>query len=156
MSPQDKAGLLRLLDETRDQTLAALTEVDLDTPVYPEGGWLVRDVVGHLALWEEQVCLSLQAYSEGSEYSIPGFSDVDAYNNQDVERRRKQSVEQVLADFNAARARMKSLIEALPPDKLSSDILCPWGSRSMIAAVIQDMAQHEAEHCRDIVEAARK
>jgi hypothetical protein len=156
MLGQDKASLLRLLDETRAQTLAALAKVDPDTPVYPEGGWLVRDVVGHLALWEEQVCLSLQAYSEGREYSIPNFSDENVYNEQDVERRRKQSVEQVLADFSAARARMKSLIEALSADQLSGDILCPWGSRSVTAVMIQHMAEHEAEHCQHIIEATRK
>jgi len=157
MPEQDVNRLIQMLDDARARMLAALKDIDPNTPVYPEGGWLVRDIVGHVALWDEQVCLSLQAYRQGGEYCIPNFSDdEDAYNNRDVLERRRQSVEQVFADFEAARAKMKALIEALPPGQTSSVILCPWGSRHTIATMIRHMAEHELEHCRDIEGISRR
>ena len=79
MQKSAKCDLIVLLDETNNALLAAITGSDLELVVYPRADWSIRDIVGHIATWDRQVALSLNAFKIGNEYSILDF-DEDTFN----------------------------------------------------------------------------
>ena len=52
--------LLGLLDETRIETRAALGRLADNPVVYPDSGWRVKDVLAHVAAWEDEAARSLR------------------------------------------------------------------------------------------------
>ena len=59
---------LNLLDETRLETRSTLSGIDPERVVHTdERAWRVRDVVGHLSVWNGEAARSLSAYARGGE-----------------------------------------------------------------------------------------
>ncbi len=55
MPLEDKRRLIELLAQTHSITREVLVGVDLDKRVYPDSGWRIRDIIGHIATWDHQV-----------------------------------------------------------------------------------------------------
>jgi uncharacterized protein (TIGR03083 family) len=85
---------------------------DLDRPG-PDGGWSVKDVLGHIAYWEEY-CLSRM---HGAGASVSG-GDVDRINAEQVAARHDLPPEQVRADLERIHAELLNAIHDLSPDQL--------------------------------------
>jgi len=49
MSAKEKERLLERLSEAHEAVEATLKDVSLDKPVFKDTGWLVRDILGHIA-----------------------------------------------------------------------------------------------------------
>lgn len=146
--------LSQLLETTFRETQLALSNVDLETIVYHEQpAWRVRDVLGHLGVWNNEAVKSLQAHAEGREYHcIPSEAGYDIYNSAAVEERRSWTAEQVWAEYEAAFDQFKRLVQAIPADKWHSEMLYPWNHRGTVRLLIEIMMQHEVEHRQDILE----
>jgi hypothetical protein len=155
MTVEEKKYLIDLLSESQTITLAALQGIDPETLIYAQSDWTIRDIVGHLATWDRQVTKSIRAYREGSEYAIPdlGEGEVD-FNQQAVMKQRKLTVQQVLADWDLARADFKAAVEEIPLELFPGDLLYPWGDeRGDIAKLVRYMVEHDTEHRDEIVKA---
>jgi hypothetical protein len=151
----EKKHFWRMLDESRQKTLAALQGVDPRLMVYPEGGWRVQDVIAHLTAWEMEVATSLRAHATGKSYAIVGFTDDDSYNDQVFRRTKDAPKEQIYADWDAIRAAFKTAIRSIPSARFDKLILCPWNKKSTIDGIVKDMINHEAEHLQDILMAVK-
>ncbi|MGD9092582.1 MAG: hypothetical protein PVF74_07020, partial [Anaerolineales bacterium] len=68
MTAEDKKHLIKLLTDSHSATRAAIEGVNPELPVYQESGWRIRDIIGHLATWDQQVTKSLRAFQAGMEY----------------------------------------------------------------------------------------
>ncbi|HSR20844.1 MAG TPA: maleylpyruvate isomerase N-terminal domain-containing protein, partial [Anaerolineales bacterium] len=61
--------LLALLENTRHETRSLLSGLDPEQVVHTDArAWRVRDVVGHLAVWNAEAARSLEAHAKGGEY----------------------------------------------------------------------------------------
>ncbi len=141
---------LRLLDLTRQSTRAFLSQLDPDLIVHTdERAWRVRDVVGHLGVWNAEAARSLRAYSEGREYHcVEAETEYDAYNGPAAEQRRKWTMEQVWAEYDEAHKQLKLIIESLPEEKWNGILLYPWQERGTAQRLIDIMMTHErVTHC---------
>jgi hypothetical protein len=70
------------------------------------GTWSLKDVLAHLATWQDAAALGLEQIARGERPSLPGFEgDDDAYNAAAVARLEHASWEQLLAMLDAARGR---------------------------------------------------
>jgi hypothetical protein len=70
---QRRRQTLNLLDKTRRETRSELSRLDPERVVHTdERAWRVRDVVGHLGVWNGEAAHSLSAYSTGGEYYCIG------------------------------------------------------------------------------------
>lgn len=141
---------LRLLDLTRQETKAFLSRLDPDLIVHTdERAWRVRDVVGHLGVWNGEAARSLRAYAEGQAYHcVEAESEYDSYNGPAAVERRGWTMDQVWAEYDAAHAQLKLQIESLPEQKWDGIMLYPWQERGTPRRLIDIMMNHErVSHC---------
>lgn len=153
MTLEEKQRLLELLTQTHSATRATLEGIDLEIRVYPESGWRIRDIIGHIATWDRQVAKSLRAFRVGDEYAIPDL-DETAFNEQDVLRQQELTTQQVFEEWEQAREDFKEAVKEVPSDLFPGDLLYPWGDeRGTVAHLVEMMAEHDVEHRDEIVKA---
>jgi hypothetical protein len=146
----EKRCLIQLLDDARQDTLATLKQIDPELVVHPHSHWRVKDVVGHLAFWEEEAMRSLLALRDSRIYTIAEFVSFDATNEEDYRRRRDQSFTSLLNDLRTVRERLKAALWAMPPGQFSGMMRFPWPWVGSLGELIETMAAHEREHLREI------
>jgi hypothetical protein len=150
MVAAEKTQLLDLLSSSHNATQIAIEGVNLETVVYQDPVWQIRDVIWHIAVWDRQVTKSIRAFIEGSEYAIPDF-DENAFNKESIIEGRKLKLDQVLLEWNQARSGFKEAVQESPPEKIFVDLLYPWGDeRGAIAQLVKYMVEHDAEHRTEI------
>lgn len=153
MALEEKRRLVELLTQTHSTTHAVLEGIDLEIRVYPNSGWRIRDILGHIATWDRQVAKSLYAFRNGGEYAIPDH-DEDAYNEQDILSRRELTSQAVFEEWEQSREVFIEAVEQIPIDRYPGDLLYPWGDeRGTIAHLVEMMAEHDVEHRDEIVTA---
>jgi hypothetical protein len=153
MTAEDKNHLLDLLTESHAATRATVEGIDPELCVYPDTGWRVRDIIGHIATWERQSAMSLQAFESGKDYSIPGL-DEDNFNEQTVLEQRELTAQQIFLEWEQAQKVFRKAVEDMPLEKFPGDLLYPWGDeRGSIAQLVAFLIDHDAEHRDEIVKA---
>jgi hypothetical protein len=153
MNLEDKERLLDLLSESYSATRAILEGADPEMQVYADSGWRIRDIIGHIAVWDRQSAKSIRAYQSGREYSILDLSEHD-FNQQSVLELKDLTSDEVFKESEQAREDFKESVEDLPPSQFSGDFLYPWGDeRGSIALLVEYMVEHDAEHRQEIVQA---
>jgi len=153
MNHIDKTGLMERLAENYSSVSALLEGIDLDIPVYKDNDWRIRDIVGHISIWDRQVAKSLIAFKAGEDWSIPDFEE-DAFNQQQVLEGRKLNAQQVLSEWEQARKDFIATVQAIPIDRFPGDVLYPWGDeRGSITNLVQYMIDHDIEHRSEIEKA---
>jgi tetratricopeptide (TPR) repeat protein len=155
MSAKEKKRLVDSLTEAHLSARSVIDNADLEMPVYKESGWRVRDIVGHIATWDQEITNSLRAYQEGLEYLTPDLDEEEVeFNESAVLEQRKLSTQQILGEFESAFENFKRAIEETPDDRFPGDLLYPWGDeRGDIATMVEYMIEHAIEH-RDEIENA--
>jgi hypothetical protein len=159
MSKQEKEHLLDNLLEAHLAVRAVLDRVDLEMPVYyEEGGWRVRDIIGHIATWDKEVAKSLRAYKTGSEYLIPDLDEDEVdFNETAALEQRKLSAQQIVDDFIQAYKVFRDGIQDIPADRFPGDLLYPWGDeRGSITLLVDYMIEHAIEHLDEIKNATKE
>ena len=144
--------MVQLLDVTRRETQFALSGIDPERIVHDDNStWRVRDVIGHLGVWNGEAAHSLHAHAEGSEYHcITSEAKYDEYNGLAVNVRRTWNIEQVWAEYEASCDQLKLLVETMPAENWNIEMLYPWNERGTIRNIIEVMMKHEVEH-REII-----
>lgn len=150
MPSHDKLPLVDLLAVTRQDTLAALKEVDLDQIMHPESGWRVRDVVAHLIAWDIAAVQALQHLQSGTVDAIPDYSDMDSYNAREVAKRKDRPVDDLFAEWAALHEEFKAVVENMPDDLMGTRFRFPWGAHGTGYYLVEVMAGHEQHHCEEI------
>jgi hypothetical protein len=138
--------LLRTLDASRDAFLDALGDVDMALVTVPGviEDWSVRDLVVHVAAWDEhgRAALALVAAGRGDEFAY-STGDTDAMNVEILAEARATSPGDALGREETAFAALRAAIAALDPDLLTA----PLGNGDTVEAVIRyDGPDHYAEH----------
>jgi len=147
---ESRARTLQLLDGTGRETRSLLSALGPDRIVHTdERAWRVRDIVGHLGVWNWEAARSMRAYSQGGEYRcIPTEAEYDNYNGPAAEARRAWTMEQVWTEYETAHDELRRLIERLPDEKWAGEMLYPWNERGTAAHLIEIMMTHEErDHC---------
>ncbi len=142
--------MLDLLSKTRRETRSLLSSLDPERVIHTdERAWRVRDIVGHLGVWNKEAARSLSAYAEGEEYyCIPAESKYYEYNGHAADERRAWSMEQVWAEYEASHDQLKYLVERLPEEKWNGEMVYPWNERGTVELFLKVMMAHEkVDHC---------
>ncbi len=153
MTADDKQRLLDLLANAHSALRSTVKGIDTELRVHTDTGWRIRDIIGHIATWDNEVTKSIRAFRTGTEYSIPDL-DEDAFNQQAAMVQQELTAQQVFAEWEQAREDFKTAVQEIPPDQFPSDLLYPWGDeRGSIAHLVEYMIEHDAEHRDEIVKA---
>ena len=145
--------MLELLEVTRRETRSVLAGINPVTIIHSDDrAWRVRDILGHLGVWNGEAAQSLEAYAQGGEYlCIPSEAKYDEYNDAAAEERRSWTIEQIWAEYEASYDQLKLLVETMPYENWNRDMLYPWNERGTIRNLIEVMMKHEVEHREVIV-----
>ena len=149
---ETRALMLQLLDVTQRKTRLALSGIDPERVVFNDNPiWRVRDVVGHIGVWNGEAAYSLRVHAEGGEYyCIESEMQYDEYNASAVEERRSWEIDQVWAEYEASYDQLKLVVETMPTENWNVDMLYPWNERGTVQNLIEVMMKHEVEH-REII-----
>lgn len=155
---ETRSFLLGLLNKTRHETRELLSSLDPERKIHTdERAWRVRDIVGHLGVWNGEAVRSLNAYANGDEYyCIPTDAMYYEYNGLAADERRSWTMDQVWGEYEIAHNQLRLLVETVPDEKWEGEMVYPWNERGTIARLIEAMMDHEKEdHC-DLVARAIK
>lgn len=155
----ERNSTLLLLRRTRRMTRAALEPLDPEAMVHDdEPAWRVRDVLGHLGVWNGEAARSLEAHAAGGQYTcIASAGFYDDYNEQAASERRAWSMADVWAEYEATHDRLEAAVAAMPPDRWDTPIQYPWTELGSVVGLVVLMTEHEtSDHCEPILARASR
>lgn len=87
------------------------------------GAWSVRDIIAHVATWEEEALKHLPLVLMGKRpprYSVT-YGGIDAFNARKTEEKKNLSLLEVFRNQEDVHYRLLELIEGVPEDQLGGD-----------------------------------
>ena len=81
----------------------------------PVGLWSVRDLLGHIATWDEEALLALPVILEGKK--LPRYASsggIDAFNAREQDRKRGITLAELRRDMDATHGRLLAYLTSLP------------------------------------------
>ena len=102
--------------------LAKVPEGEHATPGLGGGDWSVKDLLGHLAFWEELAVQAVEAWQMGERprveaYFAEGSDGIDRANAANQERKAAWDYEEVRADADATHATLLGLIRDMSDEE---------------------------------------
>jgi hypothetical protein len=142
-----KKEALNNLQKAWQELLSVVGKIPLDTINTPDvtGNWSVKDLLGHIADWNEQVVLLVDAMSRGEKKAAERYSNygnIDEWNERAVEKKRPIPIPLILVHLGVMHQRVVSLLEQLPDSVLENE--------QIARAVRVDTWEHYREHAPDI------
>ena len=114
---------------------------------------VVRDIVGHIGVWNGEAAKSIRAHTEGCEYHcIESEASYDEYNGIAVNERRSWNIDQVWDEYKESYVQLELSVKQMPVKKWDREMLYPWNERGSLRNLIEIMMIHEVEH-RDKIRA---
>jgi len=147
--------LLATLQACREELLAAISLV----PVEERGSravcgtWTLRDVLGHLADWEQYALQGLRDMAAGRPPQVEYVTDEEAWNQAQAQKRRDQPWEAVWADFQSTCAALMDVLQGMDSAALARTFPGVWDEETTPYAWALLALVHDREHARDIREA---
>lgn len=128
---------IALLAELRDLSDDKMNEVWLGT-------WSARDMLAHLAGWQEMMAIAYERMARGERPAPEGvnLSDVDGMNAQYVAESKDKSVAAVRKDFETTLAHFAAAVQAMPADRFVE------GKTAM--NILNTIAGHPTEHIEEV------
>ena len=104
-------------------------------------GWTLKDVLAHLAGWEE-ICLDRVARLRAGEWKQYGDPDTDAKNAEIVAASRGATVPDLLKRWADAHAKVVALVGSLTGDELADE--------RFVRTITDDTSGHYPDHFKDL------
>ncbi len=146
-------SLITKMARARARLDAALEKAAPQTEIYTS--WKVKQVLDHIAGWDQLVISSLRAYKKGE---IPSHSvkSIDQYNDDSVSARKDLSLEQSRQAYDDARQEVVTILRSLPEEMLARRYMAPWGGNCTISSIVKIFVSHEEEHATQIEQLLNK
>ena len=139
------------LEAARQDLLLALADLDqtqagLSTT---NPGWVVRDLVAHLAAAERGHQQVIEALMAGEVAPDPAF-ELDVFNEQEVAARRGRSLAELLDELDTARRATLALLDAVGTENWDLAGWHPGGFDTTVEGCFRVIAIHEKRHLKEI------
>jgi len=147
-----KAQAQRQLDEawrSLGVTLATLREEEILEPGVV-GKWSVKDLLGHIAFWDDEVAKNMEFIAAGQVEKIlrPGSEEAtDQWNEREWRKRREWSLARVRDEWQESHRRVEGALALFPEDKLGLDV----GEHTLLELFAEDTYEHYQGHGEDIL-----
>ena len=134
------------------QALDNLPESEWDTP-HVCGEWSIKELVAHLASYEHALVDALNTFlgHEPTPYLLKSLQNGAAFNTQEVEKRRYDTAQHVLDEYNDTQVQTTSLLAQIPAEKVLQAGTMPWYHKDhCLNDLITIVYNHTCEHCGQI------
>jgi uncharacterized protein (TIGR03083 family) len=142
--------LLQVIRKGRAEFEEALTELTPEQMTAPGamGEWSVKDILGHIAMWESRLVTTLYTIERGATPKMfHTQAEVDKANAESYAEQRGRPLERVLADFHAVHAQLLKRLETVKERDLTDPKRFEWmEGEPLERLVIGDTFEHYAEH----------
>ena len=145
-----KMQFVERLTQARDEVRALLPGIDIHMQIYP--GWTIKEVLAHMAGWDDAMILALKAYIAGDTPPTPADRGIDAYNAQTVGERSRLEYDQIVREWEWVREQLIPILYQIGEENLGAIIVSPWGPTMTIERMINAMINHDEEHAEVIRE----
>lgn len=144
----DREALLKELIHSRQVMRDTLDRLEPQREIYPE--WTIKELLAHLAGWDDACIASIRAHLRGQEPETPAERGINYYNAQSVLERVNLSLEQITREFDQARAELIQLIREMSDEKLEEAFILPWATKGTVHDLVLIFTEHEEEHAHEI------
>ena len=147
-----KTELIEALELNRDELIRALSDLGETEIVAPRvvGEWSVKDVVGHIAYWEQVIHDHVrEAFAEGRPRPASISETDDAINARESAKRSQWKWTRVRAEFENARRALVERVERLSESELGFQVPSPWRGEDRFYSVSQMIEEDAIGHCRE-------
>jgi uncharacterized protein (TIGR03083 family) len=151
----NKGILLETIQKEREAFEASFADLTPEQMTMPSamGEWSVKDILGHIAMWESWLVTLLYSIERGVAPKLPRSSDVDKINAQSYAEQRERPEERVVADFHAVHAQLLKRLDVVKERDLTDPQRFSWAKgRPLEEFVANNTYEHYAEH-RPAIEA---
>jgi len=147
-----KTALLAALAAARDELLAAAALVPPEerSSVAVCGAWMLKDVAGHIADWENLGAAGLRQMADGRAPFVEHITDIDAWNAAHAEARRDQPREQVWEDLIGSRRALVETLAVMSQADLERSFAFPWGPEGTPYQWVGVYVDHDRSHARGL------
>ncbi len=147
-----RQALLHRLTQERATVLQAIEfmpeEELVRRPVF--GDWSAKDVLGHLASWEEEFIGRIERFARGEPPASLGVSLHD-WNGQQARRKWDWTLAQVMENLIATRRRLLALVVSLSDEVFSRPGPPPYRDESYVPSILNAIATHDRKHWDDLM-----
>jgi len=136
--------------DTRQQFLnglEGLTEQEIIQPQV-EGVWTIKDIIGHLASWQELCLKLLICLATDKPYTPPDIPD--GWNDKEATRKRSIPLDKIKTEFSSVFEEILAETYVLTPKQWEQKMKMPWGELATIGEMVNGLAIHEEEHLKAI------
>lgn len=118
-------------------------------------GYTVQDLLGHLAAWDHEVLVAVEAYLNAAPPYRGGMdsADSEAWSLRARDRRRAMAMAPLQTRLVCfmTRGELGSLLATVPAEVADHVIDYPWGERGTLRALIEAACiEHDLRHAADI------
>jgi hypothetical protein len=111
------------------------------------GEWTVKDILAHLADWEQRFVGWYQAGVRGEVPETPapgiGWEDLDVLNRRIYEKHRSRTLEDVRKEFGASYRRVVAVVEGIPEEEIFAVGRYAWlGENNLVGVILGNTANH--------------
>jgi uncharacterized damage-inducible protein DinB len=140
------------MEESRQELFATITELSraemCNTQV--EGEWTIRDILAHLAAWDQISLEAMRAYLAPDGVRVPIITDHDGWNAEQTATRKSSPLEEVLKELARVRLELLAIMDGLSEQQWEQVHTLPWGAKGTPADLLSGLAWHEMEHIKAI------
>ncbi len=133
-SRAEAVAILREGQAKLEELVSGLPNEELEKPGTVGGGWSAKDLIGHIATWEEVALGALEEFRRGEipfperpegPFAPPGTASVDAFNARTIEEKRRLSLDEVRARAQAVHRDLVAAIESLSDEEWKAKAFYP-------------------------------
>ncbi len=133
--------------------IAGLEEADMLRPKAADK-WTLKDLLAHLASWDEEVVRVLQTFTMPGEsqytYVISDRNGFAVWNEEQVSMRRDHPLPDVISEFETARRDLIQVVEGLTDPVLNRRRMTSWGKPSTGFELVVTQVEHDREHAAQV------
>jgi hypothetical protein len=150
--PTSKAQMLKAIRQERQKletVLQGLTDADM-VKAPASGEWSVKDILAHIAFWEQFFIQRYRAGLRGEKQVMPEWSKSGVLNdiNKEVyERNLKRKLSDVKKSFHASYKLIFDAVEQIPEEDMFAPAKYDWTGKNTLADyIVGNTSEHYAEH----------
>jgi uncharacterized damage-inducible protein DinB len=134
------------------QALDDLPEEKWDVPNVC-GNWSTKEVIAHLASYENALLDILKTF-DGQQQTTAADAPLqnrEAFNAREVGKRRYDTAQHVLDEYNDVQVQTESLLAQLSPAQVTRAVSMPWYSMDRsLSDLITTLCRHSSDHVAQI------
>ena len=151
----NKQLLVERLGAVRNDLLRIVRDLPTELRLVPvrDDGWSVKDIVGHIASWEDRLLTLAQMLINREEHKIEWLSDmagVDAWNRKEYLRKRDWTWEETIRNLALIREELLWNLGWATPEELF-ELRVAAGETATAAAMIEEVIAHDIEHTAQLL-----